>query len=127
MDGVKNATSGLKKATSFNPTDFNKDLKSMTKDAIKKNTMLDDDAKAARLAKMEAEADADPGARADDGVPVKKAVPKAAAKKPAAKKATAKKPVAKKPAAKKPATKAAAKKPTAKKPAAKKTPAKKDA
>ena len=127
MDGVKSATSGLKKATSFNPTDFNKDLKSMTKDAIKKNTMLDDDAKAARLAKMEAEADADPGARADDGEPVKKPAPKAAAKKapakkPAAKKATAKKPAAKKTAAKKPAAKAAAKKP-----AAKKTPAKKDA
>ncbi|HIP24635.1 MAG TPA: twin-arginine translocase subunit TatB [Rhodobacteraceae bacterium] len=121
MDSVKSATSGLKKATSFNPTDFNKDLKSMTKDAIKKSTMLDDDAKAARLAKMEAEADADTGARADDGVPVKKATPKAAKKAPA-KKPAAKKPAAKKPAAKKPAAKAAAKKP-----AAKKTPAKKDA
>ncbi len=118
MDGVKSATSGLKKATSFNPTDFNKDLKSMTKDAIKKNTMLDDDAKAARLAKMETEADADPGARADDGVPVKKAT---------AKKATAKKPAAKKTAAKKPAAKKPAAKAAAKKPAAKKTPAKKDA
>ncbi|NOR63713.1 MAG: twin-arginine translocase subunit TatB [Rhodobacteraceae bacterium] len=132
MDSVKSATSGLKKATSFNPTDFNKDLKSMTKDAINKSTMLDDDAKAARLAKMEAEADADPGARADDGEPpVKKAAPKAAkkpaAKKPAAKKTTAKKPAAKKPAAKKPAAKKPAAKAAAKKPAAKKTPAKKDA
>lgn len=126
MDTVKSATSGLKKATNFNPTDFNKDLKSMTKDAIKKNTMLDDDAKAARLAKMEAEADADPGARADDGVPVKKAAPKAA-KKTAAKKSAAKKTVAKKPAAKKPAAKKPAAKATAKKSAAKKTPAKKDA
>ncbi|MBL1437162.1 MAG: twin-arginine translocase subunit TatB [Rhodobacteraceae bacterium] len=117
MDGIKSATSGLKKATSFNPLDFNKDLKSMTKDAIKKTTMLDDDAKAARLAKIEDEADADPRARADD-TPVKKPAPKAAVKK-----ATAKKPAAKKTAAKTPA----AKKPAAKKPAAKKTPTKKDA
>ncbi len=123
MDGIKSAAGGLKKATSFNPVDFNKDLKSMTKDAIKKNTMLDDDAKAARLAKIEAEADADPGARADDA-PVKK---KAAAKKPAAKKPAAKKPAAKKPAAKRPAAKKPAAKAAAKKPAAKKTPAKKDA
>lgn len=132
MDDIKSAAGGLKKATGFNPTDFNKDLKSMTKDAIKKNTMLDDDAKAARLAKIEAEADADPGARADDSVPAKKTAPKTAAKKPAAKKLVAKKPAAKKPtakkaAAKKPAAKAPAKKPDAKKPAAKKTPAKKDA
>jgi len=131
MDSVKSAAGGLKKATNFNPVDFNKDLKSMTKDALKKNTMLDDDAKAARLAKVEAEADADPGARADD-TPVKKkataktpaakkpAAKKPAAKKPAAKKTVAKKPAAKKPAAKKPAAKAAAKKPAAKKPAAKK-------
>jgi sec-independent protein translocase protein TatB len=136
MDGVKSAAGGLKKATSFNPVDFNKDLKSMTTDAIKKNTMLDDDAKAARLAKIEAEADADPGARADDAAP--KAAEKPAAKKPAAKKTAAKKttakktaakkPVAKKPTAKKPATKKpATKKPAAKTPAAKKTPAKKDA
>jgi len=127
MDSVKSAAGGLKKATSFNPVDFNKDLKSMTKDAIKKNTMLDDDAKAARLAKIESEADADPGARADDA-PVKKtatakkpAAKKPAAKKPAAKKTAAKKPATKKPAAKKPATKkTATKKPAAKKPAAKK-------
>jgi len=120
---VKSAAGGLKKATSFNPVDFNKDLKSMTTDAIKKNTMLDDDAKAARLAKIEAEADADPGARADD-TPVKK---KATTKKPAAKKPAAKKPAAKKPAAKKPAAKKPAAKPAAKKPAAKKPAAKKDA
>ncbi len=102
MDGVKSAAGGLKKATSFNPVDFNKDLKSMTKDAIKKNTILDDDAKAARLAKVEAE-----------GVDVTAKPEAAAAKKTTAKKTTAKKP--------------AAKKPTAKKPAAKKTPARKDA
>ena len=125
MDGVKSAAGGLKKATSFNPTDFNKDLKSMTKDAISKNTMLDDEAKAARLAKIEAEADEDPGARADDDVPAAKPAPKPAAKKPAAKKPAAKA-ATKKPAAKKPAAKTTAKKPAAKKPA-KKAPAKKDA
>lgn len=117
MDGVKSAAGGLKKATSFNPLDFNKDLKSMTKDAIKKNTMLDDDAKAARLAKIEDDVDVVPSAPAEKTAPAKKAAPKAAAKKPA------KKPAAKKPAAKK----ATAKKPAAKKTAAKKTPAKKDA
>jgi len=111
LDGVKSAAGGLKKATSFNPVDFNKDLKSMTMDSIKNSTMLDDEAKAARLAKVEAEADEDPGARADEEAPKPAKTP--AAKKTAAKKATAKKPVAKKPAAKKPA--------------AKKTPAKKDA
>ena len=133
MDGIKSAAGGLKKATSFNPLDFNKDLKSMTTDAIKNNALLDDEAKAARVAKIEAEADEDPGARADEDVPVKKPRPEAEAKqapakKPAAKKATAKKPAVKKPAAKKPAAKKpAAKKPAAKKPAAKKTAAKKDA
>jgi sec-independent protein translocase protein TatB len=114
MDGVKSAAGGLKKATSFNPVDFNKDLKSMTKDAIKKNTMLDDDAKAARLAKVDAE---------NVDVTAKAEAPKAAAKKTPAKKPAAKKPTAKKAPAKKPA----AKKPAAKKPVAKKTPAKKDA
>ncbi len=99
LDGMKSVAGGVKKATTFNPLDFNKDLKSMTKDAIKKNTMLDDDAKAARLAKIDAEADEDPGARADEDVPAKKTAPKA--EKPAAKKAPAKKPAAKKPAAKK--------------------------
>ncbi len=135
MDGVKSAASGLKKATSFNPVDFNKDLKSMTMDSIKNSTMLDDEAKAARLAKVEAQADEDPGARADDDVPVKKAAPKVAkktqakpaAKTPAAKKPAAKKPAAKKPAAKKPAAKKAPAKAPAKKPVAKKPAAKKDA
>ncbi len=107
LDGVKSAAGGLKKATSFNPVDFNKDLKSMTKDAIKKNTMLDDEAKAARLAKVDAES-VDVTAKVED------------APKPVAKKAPAKKPVAKKPVAKKPAAKAPAKKPAAKKTAAKK-------
>ncbi len=112
LDGVKTAAGGLKKATSFNPVDFNKDLKSMAADSIKKNTLLDEDAKAERLAAIE-----------DDAAP--EARP--AAKKPAAKKPAAKKPAAKKPAAKKPAAKKTAKKPAAKKPAAKKAPAKKDA
>jgi sec-independent protein translocase protein TatB len=112
LDGVKSATSGLKKATSFNPVDFNKDLKSMTKDAITKNTMLDDDAKAARMAKIDADAD----------VTAPKATQKPVAKKAPAKKAAPKKPAAKKQAAKKPAAKT-----PAKKEAAKKTTAKKDA
>jgi len=107
LDGVKSAAGGLKKATSFNPVDFNKDLKSMTKDAIKKNTMLDDEAKAARLAKVDAES-VDVTAKVED------------APKPVAKKAPAKKSAAKKAPAKKPAAKAPAKKPAAKKPAAKK-------
>ena len=118
LDGVKSAASGVKKATSFNPLDFNKDLKSMTKEAINKNGLLSDEAKAARLAKIEAEADADPGARADDPAPT----PKVEAEEAPAAKTVAKKPTAKKPAAKKPAAKVAAKKP-----APKKTPAKKDA
>lgn len=125
MSGVKSAASGLKTATDFNPLDFNKDLKSMTKDAINKNGILDDEAKAARIAKIEATADLDPGARADDA-PVKPSVKKPAAK-PAAK-APAKKSAAKKTAAQKaPAKKPAAKKPAAKKPAAKKPAAKKEA
>ena len=37
MDGVKGATDGLKKATNFNPTDFNKDLGAMAKDKVKKS------------------------------------------------------------------------------------------
>ncbi len=119
LDGVKSAAGGLKKATSFNPVDFNKDLKSMTKDAIKKSTMLDDDAKAARLAKVDAEG-TDVTAKVDAPKPTAK---KAAAKKPAAKTPAAKKVAAKKPATKKPAAKKAA----AKKPAAKKAAAKKDA
>ncbi len=130
LDGVKSAAGGLKKATSFNPVDFNKDLKSMTMDSIKNSTMLDDEAKAARLAKIEAQADEDPGARADEDVTAKKAAPKAAKKAPAkatAKKPAAKKPAAKKPAAKKPAAKKATAKAPAKKPAAKKPAAKKDA
>ena len=86
MDGVKSAAGGLKKATSFNPVDFNKDLKSMTKDAISKNTMLDDDAKAARLAKVDADA----------ATPLNEAPEKPAAKKSPAKKAPAKKPAVKK-------------------------------
>ena len=119
LDGVKSAAGGLKKATSFNPVDFNKDLKSMTMDSIKKNTMLDDDAKAARLAKVDAEG-SDVTAKAKDAP--KTEAKKATAKKPAAKKPAAKKPAAKKAPAKKPAAKTAAKKT-----AAKKTPAKKDA
>jgi len=105
MDGVKNAASGLKKATDFNPLDFNKDLKSMTKDAINKNSMLDDEAKAARLAIIEAEDKADSGAPIEDAPkdatpvkdanPVKDKAPKAAASKPAKKTAT-KNPAAKK-------------------------------
>ncbi len=128
MDGVKSAVGGVKKATSFNPLDFNKDLKTMTKDAISKNTMLDDDAKAARLAKIEADADEDPGARAEEPAAAKPPATKPAAAKPAAKKpatkTAAKKPAAKKPAAKAPAKKPAAKKPAAKKAAPKKAPAK---
>ncbi len=122
LDGVKSAAGGLKKATSFNPVDFNKDLKSMTMDSIKKNTMLDDEAKAARLAKIEKNADT-----GSEGAPAKPASPKAEAKKPAVKKAPAKKTAAKKPPAKKPTAKKPAAKTAAKKPAAKKTPAKKDA
>ncbi len=105
LSGVKSAAGGLKSATSFNPVDFNKDLKSMTKDAIKKNTMLDDEAKAARLAKVDAEgedvtAEAAPGKTAQ-----KPAGEKPAAKKPAAKKPATKKPAAKKTVAKKATTK----------------------
>jgi sec-independent protein translocase protein TatB len=85
LDGVKSAAGGLKKATSFNPVDFNKDLKSMAKDAVSKNTLLDDEAKAARMAKIDAEVD-----------PTAEATP---AKKPASPKASGKKPAAKKPAA----------------------------
>jgi sec-independent protein translocase protein TatB len=117
MDSVKSAAGGLKKATSFNPVDFNKDLKSMTKDAIKKNTMLDDEAKAARLAKVDAES-VDVTAKVEDAP--KPAAKKAPASRAAAKKPAAKKPAAKKAPAKKPAAKAPAKKPAAKKPAAKK-------
>lgn len=83
---VKDVAGGVKKATNFNPVDFNKDLKSMTKDAIKKNTLLDDDAKESALEKVEAEAKA----------PVAAPKPKKqAAKKPADKAAPAKKPAAK--------------------------------
>ncbi len=126
MDGVKGAASGLKKATSFNPVDFNKDLGSMAKDSIMKNPKLDDDAKAAAVAKV----DGDSGTQAKDGAaakkPAKKPTAKTATKKPAAKKPATKKPAAQKSGAKKPAAKAASKKAPAKKPAAKKT-TKKDA
>ncbi len=141
LDGVKSAAGGLKKATSFNPLDFNKDLKSMTKDAIKKNTMLDDDAKAAALKKVDTSAEKKPAAKKPATKPVvkkpaaktakkttTKTATKTAPKKPAVKpvaKTTAKKPAAK--TAAKTTTKTAAKKPAAKKPAAKKAPAKKDA
>ncbi len=121
MDGVKGAASGLKKATSFNPVDFNKDLGSMAKDSIMKNPKLDDKAKAAAVAKV----DGDSGTQAKDGAAAKKPAKKPTAK-TATKKPATKKPAVKKPAAKNPATKAASKKAPAKKPAAKKT-AKKDA
>ncbi len=121
MDGVKGAASGLKKATSFNPVDFNKDLGSMAKDSIMKNPKLDDDAKAAAVAKV----DGDSGTQAKDGAAAKKPAKKPAAK-TATKKPAAKKPAAQKSGAKKPAAKAASKKAPAKKPAAKKT-TKKDA
>jgi len=122
---VKSAAGGLKKATSFNPVDFNKDLKSMTKDAIKKNTLLDDEAKEAAVKKVDAPAMAD-AVELPDAAPKPK---KPAAKKPRATSATgkkpAKKPAARKPVAKKPAAKPAAK-PAVKKTGAAKPPAKKE-
>jgi len=120
---VKSAAGGLKKATSFNPVDFNKDLKSMTKDAIKKNTLLDDDAKEAAVKKVDAPA-MEHGAEMPDAAPKPK---KPAAKKPKATSTTAKnpakKPAAKKSAAKKPAAKKASSRPIAKKTGGAKPPA----
>ncbi|MCF6273065.1 MAG: Sec-independent protein translocase protein TatB [Rhodobacteraceae bacterium] len=135
MDGVRSATDGVKSATNFNPMDFNKDLKSMTKDAIKKSVTLDGAEKKAALKKVDSEGKApEKAAKKASGKtagkvakkPVKaassKTVTKKPASKPAAKKTASK--TASKTAAKKPASKATPKT-TAKKPVAKKAPAKK--
>ncbi len=131
MDGVKGATDGLKKATNFNPMDFNKDLGAMAKDKAKKAVTGDAPSYEHGAEMPEGETAAK---TATKKTAVKKASAKAPAKKPAAKKPAAKtavkKPAAKataKASAKKPAAKTATKKASAKKPAAKKPAAKKDA
>ena len=131
MDGVKGATDGLKKATSFNPMDFNKDLGAMAKDKAKKAVTGDAPGyeHGAEMPEGETAAKTATKKTATKKTAVKNAAAKAPVKKPAAKTAV-KKPAAKataKAATKKPVAKTATKKASAKKPAAKKTAAKKDA